>query len=157
MWSIFNSIVDQTSLSIKITFIYQEPESLRYFGKYTFPQKQKEQSNIQPVLKFLESYKIYLDSKENVDLYTSRVFHEFTELDPDWNIGPLCPVFLGKYFDSQIQMTDFDNMKSSHPKFIAAEELFLKEMVDDFNRETSECLPIPIIYLGHVVGMIFCM
>ena len=48
-------------------------------------------------------------------------------------------------------------MKSSHAKFIAAEELFLKDIVDDFSRDSSECLPIPIIYLGHFIGIIFCM
>ena len=42
------------------------------------------------------------DRKENSDLYTSRIFHEFRDLNPDAEIGALCPVYLGKYFDSQI-------------------------------------------------------
>ena len=157
MWSIFNSIVDRTSLSIKITFIYHEEDTSRFFAKYSFPKKQIKESHIPEVLSYLDSYKIYLDIEENSDLYTYKVFHEFQQLDPDADHGALCPVLLGKYFDSQIEKVDFTNMASGHAKFIAAEELFLKEMVDDFNRKTSECLPIPIIYLGNVVGIIFCM
>ena len=138
------------------TLFLKEDEQGKPYGEYSIGKKHLKIPGMTNIYRYLSNYKIDLTDSKNHLFSIFKAYHSFSNLNVDLNEGPLKSVSIKKeYLVEQSQMINY-SVQDPNTFQLVEDEYAHKLLSSEFVlSEDVKFLPLPIIYVGNLVGMIY--